>query len=306
MFFQTNQFSFSKTKFIFVVLEPMNLPEVKTSMFRGSFGHIFKTLNCANKNCTNCAECLLKSTCIYNYIFEGKCAEQTTKPYVLVDNNPSKRFFKLGEEVSFSLTLFGKAQEYFPHFLFAFMELAKKGISSKNYKCYLKKVEDSSGKILFYENKLIGVPVAITASQILKEQNLTREKIGLHFLTPLRITNFGDLVVNPSFEMIMKAITRRINSLGKEHCSFNEEINYKFLIEEAKKIEVVSNFLKWKDWSRYSNRQQSKMEFGGLIGKIIFKGDFTPFISYLLLGSHIHIGKNCVFGNGKYIISEEI
>jgi hypothetical protein len=44
------------------------------------------------------------------------------------------------------------------------------------------------------------------------------------------------------------------------------------------------------------------MTFGGLIGTITYAGNFDDFKPYLILGEHIHIGKNCTFGQGKYNI----
>lgn len=302
-----NQFYFSKVKFELVAEEPMLLPEVKTSMFRGGFGHVFKNFNCANRLSKDCTNCLLRETCIYTYIFADSNMTQRPKPYVIYSQDSTARFFKKGDHFSFELLLFGEATKYFPHFVFAFIELGKRGISKSRNKYIVHTVQDIDGTVLFANNKLIAHP-RIESSILPAGDNIPDIKqVSLNFLTPLRLTNFGDLVTNPTFEMLIKAITRRFSSLCREYCGFSADIDYPFLLEKARKVNTVSNKLKWRDWSRYSSRQHSKMEFGGLVGDITFDGDIGIFFPYLRIGSIMHIGKNCVFGNGKYnILGEEL
>ncbi|MDD6172875.1 MAG: hypothetical protein PUB86_01130 [Elusimicrobia bacterium] len=75
-----NQFYFSNIKFDLVAEEAMILPGVKTSMFRGGFGHIFKSFNCANRLSKDCTSCLLKETCIYTYVFADNAKVFRSKP----------------------------------------------------------------------------------------------------------------------------------------------------------------------------------------------------------------------------------
>lgn len=297
-----NKFCYSKTVFSLIAQEDMIFPLVKTSMLRGSFGCVFKKFNCANRRAKSCEGCLLKETCLYSYIFEGKTNSQTTKPYVIDTQNDKRREIKKGETFSFSLTLFGRAIEYLPHFIFAFIEIGKLGITKKKYKFDLVEVKDSKGNIVFQNNKIIASSSKEDWELMPQNNSETTSLIELDFITPLRLTNYGDLVTDVSFEHIIKALTRRITNLSKEHCGYDVKIDYKFLIEEAKNIKKVKNELVWQDWTRYSSRQHSFMEFGGLVGKVVFEGNLGPFMQYLQIGEAIHIGKNCVFGNGKYNI----
>lgn len=175
--------------------DDMFVPEVKTSMLRGVFGKIFKSFNCANRKEKDCGACILKNTCIYNYIFEGKLEQQTTKPYVLF--SPQKqRIFKKGEILTFNLTLFGKAIQYLPHFIFTFIETGKTGITKNKSKYTLQTVTDNDGKIIFTGGEIIA---KVNNNLLNPEVNSkkTVNKINLNFITPLRLTNFGDLVVKP-------------------------------------------------------------------------------------------------------------
>lgn len=173
----------------------MFVPEVKTSMLRGVFGKIFKSFNCANRKEKGCGGCILKNTCIYNYIFEGKLEHQTTKPYVLFSPQ-IQRIFKKGEILTFNLTLFGKAIQYLPHFIFTFIETGKTGITKNKSKYTLQTVTDNDGKIIFTGGEIIA---KVNNNLLNPESNSkkTVNKINLNFITPLRLTNFGDLVVKP-------------------------------------------------------------------------------------------------------------
>jgi hypothetical protein len=44
------------------------------------------------------------------------------------------------------------------------------------------------------------------------------------------------------------------------------------------------------------------MKMGGFVGEAVYKGDLTEFRPLLVLGQLVHIGKACVFGNGRYEI----
>ncbi len=44
------------------------------------------------------------------------------------------------------------------------------------------------------------------------------------------------------------------------------------------------------------------MRLGGFVGQVTYRGDFTEFLPYLLLGTYTHVGKGATFGLGEYEI----
>ena len=281
----------------------MLLPTNKASMLRGGFGNIFRRLNCINKKNKTCTNCPIKETCAYSYIFETTEFSQKPRPYIIEVPFNDKRSFKKGETIKFTIVLLGKAINYLPHFIFTFIELGKKGLTKKNYKFKLEKVIDSNNNIVFQDDKIIKKGKVLNWNEIVKSTKLNiKDKLTLNFTTPLRLSENNDLISNISFSLIIKKLLKRINDICKFHCNKFDKIEDKPFIEKAKNIDVVLNNLKWKDWIRYSNRQKRKMIFGGLVGNITFKGNFEEFLPYIILGSYIHIGKNCTFGQGKYEI----
>ena len=79
-------------------------------------------------------------------------------------------------------------------------------------------------------------------------------------------------------------------------------LDFKSLIEKSYEVKVKKSNLRWFDWERYSNRQETKMMMGGFKGPITFEGEFELFLPFLLLGEYIHVGKGTSFGLGKYQI----
>ena len=298
-----SDFTLSKHTFYLTALEDMLLPTNKASMLRGGFGNIFRRLNCINKKNKTCTNCPIKETCAYSYIFETTEFSQKPRPYIIEVPFNDKRSFKKGETIKFTIVLLGKAINYLPHFIFTFIELGKKGLTKKQYKFELEKVIDVDDSIVFQDNKIVKKGKVLSWDEILKNTKLNIiNKLTLNFTTPLRLSENNDLVSNVSFSMKKKKLLKRISDICEFHCNKFDKIEDKPFIEKAKNIDVVLNNLKWKDWIRYSNRQKRKMIFGGLVGNITFKGNFEEFLPYIILGSYIHIGKNCTFGQGKYEI----
>ena len=62
--------------------------------------------------------------------------------------------------------------------------------------------------------------------------------------------------------------------------------------------------LTWRDWTRYSCRQQQKMELGGVVGSWQLTGELAPFLPFLHLGQWLHVGKEAVFGLGGYDLEQ--
>jgi CRISPR-associated endoribonuclease Cas6 len=129
--------------------------------------------------------------------------------------------------------------------------------------------------------------------------------VKLRFLTPARIKYNGKFIDDANFEIVIRNLLRRLSSIAEVHCGEKWELDWKGLIERSKEIKTVNSDLAWKDWERYSQRQDTKLKMGGFLGDIAFEGDLAEFMPYLKLGEFLHIGKGTVFGLGKYEIVRE-
>ena len=128
--------------------------------------------------------------------------------------------------------------------------------------------------------------------------------LDLIFLTPTRLKFDGKLSPDLEFHILFRNLLRRISLLSYFHCGKELDLDFKGLIESSKNVKVKKENLSWFDWERYSNRQETKMKMGGFVGSISFEGDLEPFLPFLLLGEHIHVGKGTSFGLGKYEVTK--
>lgn len=82
------------------------------------------------------------------------------------------------------------------------------------------------------------------------------------------------------------------------------ETDFRALVEHARRVAIRNAHLRWYDWTRYSSRQQTTMQMGGLLGELELNADgIEPFWPYLWLGQWTHAGKGASMGLGRYTIA---
>jgi len=104
----------------------------------------------------------------------------------------------------------------------------------------------------------------------------------------------------PEFPVLIRSLLSRISSLAYFYCDEKLNIDYKQMIEDAKKVEIQERHIGWFDWERYSTRQQTSMKLGGIVGRVSYTGDLNQFLLLIALGRYIHVGKGATFGLGRY------
>lgn len=131
--------------------------------------------------------------------------------------------------------------------------------------------------------------------------SLPPPRVRLSFLTPTRIKYENSLTKDLEFHVLFRNLLRRISLLSYFHCDYKlDDRGFKDLIEQARDVRTINQKLHWHDWERYSNRQETRMKMGGVMGEITYEGDLTPFWPYIRLGEYVHVGKGSSFGLGKY------
>ncbi len=292
------------------------LPEYKGSMFRGAFGWAFRNAVCITKQKT-CDNCILKNQCSYFGIFETELPANKLSilrgikklPHPMIIHPPLtwNRTFETGAELEIGITLFGEYSEYFPFVLYAFQQMGKSGIGASRVPFEVLSVynidgSNESAKIFdSKDNILKGQYAPIEINSDIENYSNTKT-IKISFKTPARIQADSVILSNKAkvnYELLLRSAFRRYKILETLFGLPNKDDNY----DEPKDFETVKtveNMLDFHDWERYSNRQERKIEMGGFLGNIIFTGEFNNYLGYLIACEHLHIGKNTVFGLGKY------
>jgi hypothetical protein len=313
--------------------ETLLLPAYKGSALRGGFGQVFRRIACLGAE-LGFGECLLGARCPYHYIFETPPPAGSVvldkvptapQPFVLEPPRETKRVYEPGEEFVFHLVLIGKALDYLPYFIYAFDELGRVGLGRGKGKYALDAVAwldavgtavpvyDGSRKVLtdsFHALSLSLSQLSVSGSSLsqlsVPSPSLSLSEISvsfsISFLTPTRLKYENQLAADCEFHVFFRNLTRRIALLYYFHCGGEFPPERREFVESARAIEIVSSDLRWVDWERYSNRQQTRMRLGGFVGQVTYRGDFTEFFPYLLLGTYTHVGKGATFGLGAYRI----
>ena len=117
----------------------------------------------------------------------------------------------------------------------------------------------------------------------------------------------GKMIMNGdcfTFRMLVFKMIRRVLELAHFHVP-NAKIDWEFhpLLVAADAVKIVHRDLRWVDWERRSNRQKTEMLMGGFVGEMVLEGDLVPFLDLLRACEVVHVGKGCVFGNGKIVCS---
>ncbi|MBI2412897.1 MAG: CRISPR system precrRNA processing endoribonuclease RAMP protein Cas6 [Deltaproteobacteria bacterium] len=314
-----------KFSLILKALSPIALPTYKGSTLRGGFGHAFKKVICTVRN-KECSDCLLKTKCIYSYVFETpppedsrilRKYEKAPHPFVIEPPFETKTNYQPGDTITFGLVLIGRAVEYLPYFIYTFEELGKMGIGKGKGKYELMDVNyegkqiynsvDRQLKPVIHNSPSIPSYIKRGKEEIPPSDNgkLNRitpdcDLLTLNFTTPTRIVVNEDLVVDLEFHHLIRSLLRRISTLSYFHCGERLDLDFKGLIERAQSVKVKERKTEWHDWERYSARQDTRMKLGGFVGRAVFRGEFAEFMPFLKVGETLHVGKGTSFGLGKY------
>lgn len=289
----------------FQVTQPIMLPDYAGSTLRGAFGRALRKMSCMTK-LTECKGCPLYRTCPYTNIFETPAPEshhvqkfsQVPNGYIIEPPQWGKKRYEVGETFSFHLVLFGRLIEQLALIVFAFKRAFEHQVA--NGKATLLDVQHISfngaesilkkGKII-YHNSVLPLPKRLPAT------------LTMQFTTPLRLQENGKTlsVNNVHFSRLLLGLAKRISLLNEFH-HHPIQIDFEQLKQELTQIEDHKQ-LEWRDWTRYSSRQNQRMQLGGLVGQWHLQHVSPQWASLLYVGQWLHCGKNATFGLGKYEIT---
>ncbi|GHV08048.1 hypothetical protein AGMMS50229_15850 [Campylobacterota bacterium] len=250
------------------------------STLRGAFGYALKQIVCVNYK-YKCAECLSNNSCLFYDFYEAK------------NSYHKYRFSKpIGEDnYDFAFYLYEGVCEKLPYILNAFYEMAANcGFGFEREKAAIKTI--SCNGVVVYENDKFNMP-AISPSKF--EIKDISDRCRLQFITPLRMKADNLLLRSkPTLEQILISIYNRLNSLKDIPLS---RLPFEPLYKEGK------SEIRFTDFSRYSNRQQTKMQLGGIMGFVEYTAIDPNSFALLQLGEITGAGKQTVFGLGELKIS---
>ncbi len=311
-----------------------NLPAFKGSLLRGAFGHALRRTVCVMGPQQPCPTCMLRKQCAYPRIFETLIEPDEKVPRFLrgLPTGPQpyvfepfdeQRLYRVGDSLHFDFILLGQAIELHPFAIFAVSQMAEQGFGFKRIPFRLEsckwqsKLQVASSKEqesveeklegewpLLYDGptkRLLETPISqpATTAQI-STSDLPLATCHLRFVTPTRLKFNKALTIDFNFRMLVFKMIRRVLELAHFHVP-GASIDWEFhdLLVAADAVKIVQRDLRWVDWERRSNRQKTEMMMGGFVGEMVLEGNLAPFEELLRICEVVHVGKGCVFGNGK-------
>ena len=286
-----------------------SLSAYKGSMLRGTFGTHLKKACCTTRE-RDCRQCMLKSVCTYPALFIGKPSrgegrfDSLTLPFCFEVCDTGKTEYREGEHLSFGVKLFSYATSYVPYFAHAFVQAGRQGMGRKTdmFQGTFDLVDIVCNGMSIYdrEQQKVSMPEPeALALPALDENPEGTQRLHVHLATPCRFKEGNKLSADLPFRMLFQLVVRRLRSLWALDGESVHYENFRAMMALAESARTVESSLVWKDWTRYSSRQKTYMQLGGLQGHIVYEGRIAPFLPFLVMAEKLHIGKQTSFGLGE-------
>ncbi|BCX88952.1 CRISPR-associated protein Cas6 [Methylomarinovum tepidoasis] len=291
-------------------LDPIRLPHYAGSTWRGAFGHALKRTVCVTRM-RDCRQCLLWRQCAYSDIFETPPPEDTPlladypaapHPFIIHPEATGGGSYAPGQPFQVDLTLIGRANAQLPYIVHAWRVMGRQGVGKTRSRFKLEAVaqaDDAGWRAIHRE----GEPLTPRPPAVPVLPPPPAERCRMVLETPLRIKHQGRLMgaAGFSFRGLIASLLRRLSLLQHFHGDGPLEADFRALVARAGAVRPLECDLRWYDWTRYSARQRTRMQMGGLLGWIDFRAeDLEPFWPWLAAGQWLHAGKGASMGLGRY------
>lgn len=293
------------------------------SAWRGAFGHALRKTVCVTR-LPVCDPCVLLRSCPYPFLFESRTPPGATKltryprtpgPYVL--EPADRRFDSDNGTLNLGVTLFGSANDYLPYVVHALDRAGRHGLTARRVELDLVDVQNESrggdgdhapedaterdGWTTLFEpgGHLSPVPAGHSV------EPAPPAAVRVRLLSPLRIKRDEHLVGAADFDFRAFAggLLRRISLLTYFFGETPLETDFAGVLGTATSVQVTHPKLRWREWTRWSSRQNTQLQMGGLTGSFDLAGsEIQPFWPILWLGQWTHAGKGCSMGLGRYVL----
>jgi len=283
---------FRRLHFELTSLSIARVSEFKGSMLRGAFGHALRRTACTMGAGQACESCALRTVCAHARTFEtfieGEAPpflvglKEAPRPYVL-EVADSRRELLPGERLGFDLILFGQAIAYEPYVRLAVERMATTGLGAGKAPFAVSSCSAESGST--------GAEPAANGFSL--------DSVTLRFRSPTRFKVQGKLVAHPTPRQLTFQMLRRVLETATFHVpNAAVDWNFRSLLDHASTLTIERSTLRWHDWRRFSNRQNTAMLFGGFVGDLTLAGDLEPLLPLFRAVEALHVGKGATFGMG--------
>ena len=260
-------------------------------VFRSVIGLALRRLTCALKLQQSCSGCMLNESCVYSVFFETNINKEISS---LPGRNKAVHPFVFDiESVSendavVKITFIGKAVNYIPYVNLALEKAGENGIGRNRAKFSIASITTYAG--------VFSSSIREIEKLCLSWPGETGRPKSLTLLTPTRIKESGKYLSTVTLNSLLINMHRRIAVL----LDLFEDESDNLSNAELNEIDSLPVEQKWEEKTYYSSRQKTRMQLGGVTGKIKIEGEVPSFERNLIEAMELfHVGKNISFGLGK-------
>ena len=269
---------------------------------RGGFGYTLKRLVCSSK-AAECSACLLKSNCIYAFLFETATSPDAPRlrKYRTVPRPFAFRPQQNGSRVTVELLLVGDAVGMLPFFIFALNELGKIGIGKGSIPFNVGQVSTENGESIYHNDT---PETCLPVKPLMLEVAPGQPSIGsliLQFITPTSLRKDGVTLRMFEPRTFITTLLRRVTNLNAFYGIDREiEIDPQPWISAMNALTMTDLRIFAQLHNRYSTRQKKRIDYPGFTGDVGLEGDTGTLMPLFRAGEILGVGKNTVFGYGVF------
>lgn len=292
------------------------MPKYSGSLWRGMIGKGLHHFSCINKkeDCTNCS---YMKGCAYGTVFQplselfspNLSGMMRYLPPPLIVEAPyfQEEKWLAGEECTVKLIVYGLGFHYLHYIIESFFQLAEVGVGKNRIPFEIISIHQEmykgNLKELLFTNQINYDLIEQEKITFCNEKDI--EKVTIFVDTPLRLQKGGEILDSIDLESFLTGCYRRVSILYEmknEQLPFREED----LCKSLEEIRLMNPRIYWENWNRFSSKKRTVMNLGGLLGAFQLEGNLQQILPLLKFASYFHIGKQTVFGLGKFTLYKEL
>lgn len=297
-----------KMTFVAVATRDVLLPGFLGNTVRGTLGRCLVDLYCKMPPETRpenisalCGKCAFAGSCVYTRVFKdpgGKDRISVPNPYVIEVPFDNRRAYVKGDELTFSVTLFGYATAFAGEILAASTSMFHSRFAKQSDCFRVVRVYNgySTGQLIMQDKRGAEVlPDPYTWSDEGAESIGFFNRIELTFLTRTKIYKNKALVDNPDFAIFIDSLFSRIADIIDLYGDGRFVVPYSLCY---KKPHVETRT----DLKRLPLSLEKQQE-DGILGTLLFtahSGSLSEYLPYIDLGTQLHLGSRTTLGFGQY------
>lgn len=305
----------ARFRFLLEAVDPIRLPRFPGSTLRGMLGYGLRRTACVTRQPV-CDGCLLRGSCVYSSLFEtpalGEAASaryiQLPHPFVLDLASTVREGISPGTTLVVGINLIGPALAHAPFLIHALQLAGQRGLGTGGGRFRVAGLErecsvGSGDWEVVYTPETGSYQPVVPNRQRGMPSTAAVTTVGLRLLTPLRIKRRGHFVGPAELEPadLLRALCERITRLAETYGGDAAAFQWLGLRDDAEGVQMPERDVHWHDWTRFSSRQDTLMQMGGLLGDLRLAGPgLAAFWPALWYGQWSHVGKGTSFGLGAY------